>query len=864
MLFKIKALEMAEDPSVYWKEGKKKRHPKTALFLEILFSYLLVFLLCVSSVLVYDSVFPLESPVRTLFLCIGIVEILLFLVYLLPILRRFAPLLTACGFFVGFLFLREPIVSGLKQCANEVIRKFNAHFGTEIFVFQEVEETALKQTAVYFVVLLFLWWFVEALLHLKKVPLLAVPPIFVICGELLVGRAPDELPLVMAAGVFFVLLSFGNGRYINTGGEAAALRGKAVVFLTAAFFLGLFLTDRYGRKTAESLVKLQDEVLSYQFALERQIVEYAPRGFLGQSPGRVSNKAPKYEEKDVISITTNMAPAGNVYLRGYVGDTYRNGNWTNRSQMEFEDAMSVKLAYANQVAAGGYVLNLLYRSQAAGLTGFRSKYQLQYLDCSEDYAYLPYMTDLEHVSKDGRIMTPLLLEADATVYRNGADTLYAEVISPYDFFRDVKRGLDYTGNKVIENCYSEYLSQYLRVPAGLLQLRELGRQLQQKMNQNYGRLLKVEEGSAESLATVKEIYAAYLVREELFKRASYSLELDRLPFGEDVVEYFLFDSGKGFCEHYASAGVLLLRQMGIPARYVSGYVVRPQEFVRISDTGDRGKTEYSALVKDSTAHAWVEIFVEHVGWVPVEMTEGSAYTTAGSGNYNAEFYEALLQDGGNAGNRENTDSGYEHDNDAANVQEEETSLQTPEETEAAENNSGAFGETEPVPESTAQPKQENNASGTDTEAAEGNKAEDEESGSGKTKQQEKEAASPKESRILLYSLIAGICAAGLPVLFFIRRKHRRKEVFKQENARKEIERIVSGINRRLWRRGILRTRNLDDRGYREALSRGLVMIPEGELQEYFLVLERMAYSNEAPEEKDVRSCYRIYKWLRNV
>ncbi|MDE6608276.1 MAG: hypothetical protein K2K54_11055, partial [Lachnospiraceae bacterium] len=122
----------------------------------------------------------------------------------------------------------------------------------------------------------------------------------------------------------------------------------------------------------------------------------------------------------------------------------------------------------------------------------------------------------------------------------------------------------------------------------------------------------------------------------------------------------------------------------------------------------------------------------------------------------------------------------------------------------------------------------------------------------------------KGSRILLYSLIAVICSAGLPVLFFIRRKHRREEVFKQENARKEIERIVSGINRRLWRRGILKTRNLDDRGYREALSRGLMMIPEGELQEYFLVLERMAYSNEAPEEKDVRCCYRIYKWLRNV
>lgn len=862
-MFKIKALEIVEAPSVYCKEGKKKRAPKAALFSEILLSYLLVFFLCAGSVLVYDSVFPLESPVRALFLCIGIVEILLFFVYRLPVLRRFAPLLTACGFFVGFLFLREPIVSGMKQCANEVIRKFNAHFGAEIFVFQEVEETALKQTAVYFMTLLFLWWFVEALLHLRKIPLLAVPPLFLICGELLIGKAPDELPLVMVAGVFFILLSFGNGGNIEAGGEAAALRGKAAVFLAAAFFLSLFLVDRYGRETAESLVKLQDEVLSYQFALEKQIEEYAPGGFWGQNPGRVSNKAPKYEGKEVISITTNKAPAGNVYLRGYAGDTYRNGNWTNRSQLEFEDTMSAQLSYANKVLAGGYVLNLLYQSQVAELTSYRSKYQLQYSDCSEDYAYLPYMTDLEHVSKDGRTMTPLLLEADTTVYRNGADMLYAEGISPYDFYRDVKKGVDYTGNKVIENCYNGYLSQYLRVPSGLLQLKELGGQLRQKLEQNFRRLSNMEKGKAESLVTAREIYAAYLVREEIFKRTSYSLELDRLPFGEDVVEYFLFDSGKGFCEHYASAGVLLLRLMGIPARYISGYVVRPQEFVRISDAEGSGKTEYSALVKDSAAHAWVEIFVEHVGWVPVEMTEGSVYTTSGEENYNAEFYDALWQGGGSAGN---TDGGYEHEGDVNRVQKEETPLQKPEETEPAETEARASGETEAIPESTAQQAQEDNASDTVPGIVEGNKAERAENGGGseETKQQETEAASEKGNGILACSLIAGICAFGLFVLLSCRRRHRRKTVFKQENARKEIERMVSGINHKLWRRGILKTHNLDDRGYREALRRGLAMIPEGELQEYFLVLERMAYSNEALGEKEVRCCYRIYKWLRNV
>mgnify|MGYP006990121683 CR=1 FL=1 len=61
---------------------------------------------------------------------------------------------------------------------------------------------------------------------------------------------------------------------------------------------------------------------------------------------------------------------------------------------------------------------------------------IRYLDTEEDYAYLPYMTNLEHVSKNGRTVGLLLLNADAMIYREGADTLYLEVITPYEILRD--------------------------------------------------------------------------------------------------------------------------------------------------------------------------------------------------------------------------------------------------------------------------------------------------------------------------------------------------------------------------------------------------------------------------------------------
>ena len=57
--------------------------------------------------------------------------------------------------------------------------------------------------------------------------------------------------------------------------------------------------------------------------------------------------------------------------------------------------------------------------------------------------------------------------------------------------------------------------------------------------------------------------------------------------------------------------------MGIKARYVSGYAVSTSKFKMDSDGN------YTAEVLDNQAHAWTEIYIDSVGWVPVEMTPGN-------------------------------------------------------------------------------------------------------------------------------------------------------------------------------------------------------------------------------------------------
>jgi len=97
----------------------------------------------------------------------------------------------------------------------------------------------------------------------------------------------------------------------------------------------------------------------------------------------------------------------------------------------------------------------------------------------------------------------------------------------------------------------------------------------------------------------------------LQKHYRYSLELGHVPPGRDPVDWFLFDTKVGYCEQFATAEVLLLRSLGIPARLATGY-----------GTGSYDPILNQAIVRERDAHAWVEVWFADHGWVPFDPTPG--------------------------------------------------------------------------------------------------------------------------------------------------------------------------------------------------------------------------------------------------
>jgi len=102
---------------------------------------------------------------------------------------------------------------------------------------------------------------------------------------------------------------------------------------------------------------------------------------------------------------------------------------------------------------------------------------------------------------------------------------------------------------------------------------------------------------------------AVAIQNDLRQRITYDEEISAPPSDQDVVDYVLFDSQRGYCEYYASAMAVMLRTQGIPARVVGGYYPAPFDAERDG-----------FLYREENAHLWVEAYFPDYGWIPFEPT----------------------------------------------------------------------------------------------------------------------------------------------------------------------------------------------------------------------------------------------------
>ncbi|MHB8778352.1 MAG: transglutaminase-like domain-containing protein [Anaerolineales bacterium] len=163
-----------------------------------------------------------------------------------------------------------------------------------------------------------------------------------------------------------------------------------------------------------------------------------------------------------------------------------------------------------------------------------------------------------------------------------------------------------------------YRSNALLADPTILELRAAGQEYPEWVTGKYLQL--PADFSVRIQALALEITAAYdnpydktaALTNYLRSEIEYTTSISFPENTEDRLEYFLLESKKGFCNYYASAEVLMLRSIGVPARLAVGFAQ--------GEGDDTNLNNIFYTVRERDAHAWPEVYFPGHGWIEFEPT----------------------------------------------------------------------------------------------------------------------------------------------------------------------------------------------------------------------------------------------------
>ena len=547
-------------------------------------------------------------------------------------------LLLSLLFLIFWAFSRvEELAQGMDILQELVRHRWNVYYrgAEEYHTVPHSPECVLLLYVFSVPVILFMAW---AAFRMKQAYTALLPGLLVIGTGLFAGKTPGIRAMLLVCCGSLILFFYSEKRSLpyrrcfrrveqSAGGrerEKTFLGGYAAGGFALAALLVLALLA--ARQTGSVLLSTETEkkLLDFQHRQERRIVEKMNetlqqlQRMSGVGAGVLGNQAPKYTGKTMLTITLPEQPEEDIYLRGFVGVQYEDGCWYERRpfQREFTEED------AEAVLSQGY-----YYQQGWQGASRRLEMTIQYAGANHStYALMPYDSLYSENGKTAQgAMAGRKLNADLNVKRKLGCRAYVAkcylgaTAGGEEYSRRVEGDTgeillrdDILYYAEVNHLYQSFVQEtYCQIPDGLLDFRMLLSSLwNTSEEQNF---------FGETVLSKVQMYLA--------GTAQYSLDLESRPSGQDYVENFLFEQKKGFCEHFATAGTLLLRGLGVPARYVAGYRVGPEEFTE-NDDGT-----YTAEIPDSDAHAWAEVYHRERGWIPAEMTPADHTQDAGQKSF---------------------------------------------------------------------------------------------------------------------------------------------------------------------------------------------------------------------------------------
>lgn len=525
-----------------------------------------VLLLSVCPILCYASAFSVKLEASVLIMAAVLFSIVFSLLSaFVKNNLKYALCMTVIAFvaFLVFVFANERIFAQANYAINKLLEQYSVYLS----VYSNIKFASyIANDATGFFVLVSLIlnglfsFLISRIKSIKIAGLLSIAllvPCFV-----LVNTLPDLVPLLIIFTVLFALYFSSQTRQLNYAHSGVITAVCAVILAVLITVLAVInpvadyerpkwqdnmlntVQTLTGMKTYNGSGKISSALAEVGNSLEPE-VDFSNAGALTQTG------------KKVMTVTSSTD--GRIYLKGMSYANYENNKWSVLTDEQAND-------YPQDFQA--FIMTANYQERSTVTIDTVNK---------ESIVYTPY-----YLASINDTFSPV---CDVLVSNSDKATNYSMSVMPYSESELDNFSMDFS-SQVYD--YDNFVkSYYLKLPYDT------------KLA-----MLKIAEENNLTGVSTQNIPQA--VKQFVSHSASYSLNTQKVPDGRDVAEWFLNDAETGYCMHFANAAAVMLRALGVPARYVTGYC---------ADVVD-GK----AIVTSDNAHAWVEYYDSSIGWIPLDAT----------------------------------------------------------------------------------------------------------------------------------------------------------------------------------------------------------------------------------------------------
>ncbi len=447
--------------------------------------------------------------------------------------------------------------------------------------------------------------------------------------------------------------------YVNDGKSTFWILVMVAVIMTVSVFsVSRFMKqDEFKMDSGFGVLKDNTREFTRQLAL---VGFWGMFNRTGQSPGGVSNNKLgqvnriNYDfQTDLILKTVRVSEENEIYLKSFNGTIYNNSYWETLSAHQGEVPVITDYGITVEDTFGLSKRLMDYY----GIGNYYKRIEITNVSANNGYVYLPYF------SKDISNVLSAVTTDDEFLGSLQTGWIFTEWYNPlvgYETVKELQNRIADLRKTKLEDCRKaesgEVISVRTKAEAELedfrkeeayamyvkdtyLQIPDQNR----KAIQNFVEKYSIDQNSD---TLVEDVVKTFQFEFE------YTLKPGKTPGDADFVNYFLDETQKGYCTYFATSATLIYRYMGIPARYAGGYKLSGDAYIdgvaderenagEWADYDVKDKKVMRYELADTNAHAWVEIYIDGLGWIPVEVTPLSDYdhtqeqekNNGGIGNY---------------------------------------------------------------------------------------------------------------------------------------------------------------------------------------------------------------------------------------